>query len=114
VQVGAASTSSLALLPVAVTPRRDDVAERAAEQARKQQLASSQVALAQADQPVDREVTRIRTRASAAAQQASSQAQQTLRDLPSRQRGALQTYLSNGPSIQERLGVELAGIDVFA
>jgi hypothetical protein len=112
VQVGAASTTSIALLPVAVTPRRDDVAERAAEQTRKQ-LNSSQV-IGQSDQPLDREVTRIRTRASAAAQQANSQAQENLRDLPARQRGALQTYLSNGPSIQERLGVELAGIDVFA
>lgn len=112
-QISSASSSSIALLPVAVTPRRDDVVESAAEKARKQQLAANQVA-SQSDQPFDREVTRIRTRASAAAQQANSQTQESLRDLPARQRGALQSYLSNGPSIQERLGVELAGIDVFA
>lgn len=107
-QVGAASSSAIALLPVAVNPRRDDVADRSAEQSRKQYIAG------QAEQAPPRELTRIRTRASAAAQQTNSQAQQTLRDLPARQRSALQTYLSNGPSIQERLGVELAGIDVFA
>jgi hypothetical protein len=108
VQVGAASTSSIALLPVTVNPRRDDVAERSTEQSRKQLVTNP------TDQPSQREITRIRTRASAATQQANNQAQQTLRDLPARQRNALQTYLNNGPSIQERLGVELAGIDVFA
>lgn len=106
-QVGAASSSTTALLPIAVTPRRDDVADRSPTEQRKQ-LNST------AEQAPQREVTRIRTRASAAAQQANSQAQQTLQDLPARQRGALQSYLSNGPSVQERLGVELAGIDVFA
>jgi hypothetical protein len=107
VQVGDDSTSTV-LLPLAIAPRRDDVGDRSTAEQRKPQAAGS------IDQTTQREVTRIRTRASAAAQQASSQAQQTLRDLPERQRNALQSYLSNGPSIQERLGVELAGIDVFA
>jgi hypothetical protein len=107
VQVGAASTSTV-LLPVAIAPRRDDVADRSTPEQRKPQTLST------IDPVEQREVTRIRTRASAAAQQAASRAQETLRDLPERQRGALQTYLSNGPSIQERLGIELAGIDVFA
>jgi len=31
-----------------------------------------------------------------------------------RKRAALQTYQSNGPSIEERLGVELVGVDTFA
>jgi len=108
VQVGAASSSTTALLPAAIAPRRDDVADRSTTEQRRQ-LANTEV-----DQAPQRETTRIRTRASAAAQQANNQAQETLRDLPARKRGALQTYLSNGPSIQERLGVELAGIDVFA
>lgn len=107
-QVGAASSSASTLLPIAINPRRDDVADRSAEQARKQLVAS------QAEQTPQREVTRIRTRASAATQQVNSRAQQLLQDLPARQRSALQTYLNNGPSIEERLGVELAGIDVFA
>lgn len=105
-QVGAASTSSIALLPAPVNPRREEVAERAVE--RVQPVAD------QAGQGNPRDVARARVRASAAAQQANNQAQQVLRDLPARQRSALQSYLNNGPSIQERLGVDLAGIDVYA
>ena len=105
-QVGAASTSSIALLPVPVN-RREDALERAAEQRR-------QVVVEPAEQAPQRETTRVRVRASAAAQQASNQAQEVLRDLPPRQRSALQSYLSNGPSMEERLGVDLAGIDVYA
>jgi hypothetical protein len=108
VQVGAALLPSTALLPIAINPRRDDVAERSTAQARRQ------LVIDQPAQPAQREVTRIRTRASVATHQANSQAQQTLRDLPARERSALQSYLSNGPSIQERLGVELAGIDTYA
>lgn len=33
--------------------------------------------------------------------------------LPPQVRGALQSYLSNGPSLGERYGVELAGVDLF-
>ena len=107
-QVGAASTSSIALLPVPVN-RREDVAERSAEQRR-------QLIVEQAEQtPEQREVVQARrVRASVEAQQASNQAQEVLRDVPPRQRSALQSYLNNGPSIEERLGVDLAGIDVYA
>lgn len=53
-----------------------------------------------------REVTRL-TRASAA------RAGDELAGLPPQIRGALQSYLSNGPSLSERYGVELAGVDIF-
>ncbi len=33
--------------------------------------------------------------------------------LSARSRMALHTYLSNGPSMAERLGVELAGVDIY-
>lgn len=105
-QVGAATTSSIALLPVPVN-RREDALERAAEQRR-------QVVVEPAEQAPQRETIQTRVRASAAAQQASNQAQEVLRDLPARQRSALQSYLNNGPSMEERLGVDLAGIDVYA
>jgi hypothetical protein len=107
VQVGAASTSSIALLPVPVNSRRDDVAERSAAQS--QQVAE----VGSRQSQLQGEVTRIRVRPSAEAQQASEQAQSVLRDLPPRQRSAVQSYLDNGPTIQERLGVELAGIDEY-
>lgn len=106
-QVGAASTSSIALLPVPVNNRRDDVAERSAAQSQQVAEVSSRQGQQQG------EVTRIRVRPSAETRQASEQAQSVLRDLPPRQRSALQSYLDNGPTIQERLGVELAGIDEY-
>lgn len=56
----------------------------------------------------EREVTRIRSRVSSAREaQDFSQS-----NLPPRSRSALQSYLQNGPSLTERLGVELVGIDV--
>lgn len=111
-QVGAASTSSIALLPVPVNPRRDDAAERSVEQ-RRQQIQALE-APGQKQGSVAPELIRSRVRAAAEVQQATYQAQEVLRDVPPRQRSALQSYLSNGPSIQERLGVDLAGIDVYA
>ena len=39
---------------------------------------------------------------------------QAIADLPHRNQQAIQTFADNGPSAEERLGVELAGIDVFA
>jgi len=66
------------------------------------------------EQPAGRgEITRLRPRASDAIQD-DSRFSDLLQNLPARSRNALQSYLSNGPSIQERLGVELAGVDVFA
>ncbi len=54
-----------------------------------------------------REVTRIaRTPVAAASDDA-------LAGLAPQVRGALQSYLSNGPSLSERYGVELAGVDIF-
>lgn len=110
-QVGAASTSSIALLPVPVNPRRDDSAERASEQRRQQVQALEAANQRQSAQP---DLIRRRVHAAAEVQQANNQAQEVLRDLPARQRSALQSYLANGPSIQERLGVDLVGIDVYA
>ena len=59
-----------------------------------------------------REVTRIRSRADGS-QTTSGQRTFANDNLPSRSRDALQSYLANGPSLSERLGVELAGIDVL-
>ncbi len=108
-QIGAASTSAVALLPVPVN-RREDALERAAGQRRQLVVEPAEQ---QSSQP-QRETTRVRVRASAEAQQASNQAQEVLRDLPPRQRNAMQSYLNNGPTMEERLGVDLAGIDVYA
>ena len=54
-----------------------------------------------------REVTRIARSPVAAA------AEEELAGLAPHVRGALQSYLSNGPSLSERYGVELAGVDLF-
>ena len=40
--------------------------------------------------------------------------QQNLADLPHRNQQAIQTFVDNRPSVEEQLGVELAGIDTFA
>ena len=56
------------------------------------------------------EVTRVRSRAGNSGDFASTLSD---RSLPQRARDALQSYLANGPSLSERLGVELAGIDVL-
>ncbi len=53
-----------------------------------------------------REVTRI-------ARGPSAVADEGLSGLPPQVRGALQSYLSNGPTLSERYGVELAGVDLF-
>ncbi len=62
------------------------------------------------DQAPRGDVTRIRRAVSAV-----GDALQNLsdRNLPQRSRDALQSYLANGPTLSERLGVELAGIDVL-
>jgi hypothetical protein len=103
VRIGA---SSVPALPVPVDYRREAIGERGARQ--------QQRTIATTDEPVvEREVTRIRSRASA--QQAGTERVQSFSDaLSQRTRSALQSYTSNGPSIEERLGVELAGIDVYA
>ncbi len=64
---------------------------------------------ASAERIPQRDVTRIRSRVAAGSEtQSFSQG-----DLPSHSRSALQSYRMNGPSLSERLGVELAGIDVL-
>jgi hypothetical protein len=42
------------------------------------------------------------------------QAQQSRQNLPLNTQRALQAFQQNSPSIEEQLGVELAGIDTFA
>lgn len=98
--------SSLPALPVPVGYRREDIAERPSRQ-------SGRAVEVTAEPVVEREVTRIRARA--AAHQAGTESQRSFTDVASpRARNALLSYTSNGPSIEERLGVELAGIDVYA
>ena len=98
--------SSVPALPVPVDYRREAIAERSARQ-QARNVATT------AEPVVEREVTRIRSRASA--QSAGTERVQSFSDALSRHtRSALQSYTSNGPSIAERLGVELAGIDVYA
>lgn len=100
------STSSLSI-PVGGAFRRDgafDSARPAAGRTERTERAD--------ESPARGEITRPRSRASGASALDGSFAD-SLQNLPSRSRNALQTYLSNGPSIQERLGVELAGVDVF-
>lgn len=97
--------SSLPALPVPVGYRREDIAERPSRQ-------SGQAVATTAEPVVEREVTRIR--AHAAAQQAGADRQSFTDAASQRTRNALLSYTSNGPSIEERLGVELAGIDVYA
>ncbi len=101
--------TSVPALPVPVNYRREDIAERPPRQP------AQTVATSSAEPTAEREVTRIRARASAATQKtASDRAQSFNESLPQRARSALQSYTSNGPTIEERLGVELAGIDVYA
>lgn len=97
------SSSYLPALPIATDYRRDD-SQRA------QRIAPA----AERSEPSQQgEITRIRTRA-AARTESVDQASPFAENVANRNRTALQTYQSNGPSIQERLGVELAGIDVYA
>ena len=39
---------------------------------------------------------------------------EALNEVPVQNRSAIGHYLQNGPSISEQLGVELAGVDIFA
>jgi hypothetical protein len=103
VRIGAPSVPAL---PVPVDYRREAIGERSARR-------SERAVATTAEPVVEREVTRIRSRASA--QQTGTERVQSFSDaLSQRTRSALQSYTSNGPSIEERLGVELAGIDVYA
>lgn len=96
--------SSVPALPVPVDYRREAIGERSARR-------SERAVATTAEPVVEREVTRSR----ASAQQAGTERVQSFSDaLSQRTRSALQSYTSNGPSIEERLGVELAGIDVYA
>lgn len=98
--------SPVPALPVPVDYRREAIGERSARQ-------PARTVATTAEPVVEREVTRIRARASA--QQTSTENSQSFSDaLPQRTRSALQSYTNNGPSIAERLGVDLAGIDVYA
>ncbi len=96
--------NSVSTLPAPVY-RRDELDERRYQQ-------RDQVSQQPPQQQATGEVTRIRTRASVAAQRAESQAPR-FDDLPARGRTALTAYSSNGPSIEERLGVELVGVDLY-
>jgi len=102
VQVG---SSYLPALPIATDYRRGGY-ERAPR---------AQPAGERTDQQTQQgEITRIRTRASAAAQSSEQRPAFIADNVSGRNRAALQTYQSNGPSIEERLGVELVGVDTFA
>ncbi len=90
------------MLPLATDYRRGDY-----ERAPRQQPVETPF-----EQP-QREVTRIRARATSEAQRADQRASFS-ESLSTQQRTALQAYQNNGPTIEERLGVELAGIDIYA
>lgn len=93
--------SSLPLLPTTVSDR----GYNSARSSRPAEVVEPTV-----EAPPSGEVTRIRR-----AVNAVGDALQNLsdRNLPQRSRDALQSYLANGPTLSERLGVELAGIDVL-
>jgi len=101
------SSTTLPALPSAAPRGRDGAVDSA------QPTTVKPVAGRGGESSAQGEVTRIRTRASAAARSAAAD-ESSLQNLPPRSRNAVQSYLSNGPSIEERLGVELAGVDVFA
>lgn len=100
--------STVSTLPAPIAYRRDGLDER------RQQSREQAVSQQQPQQQTTGEVTRIRTRASVAAQRADSQSPQFADNLPARSRNAVAAYSNNGPSIEERLGVELVGVDVYA
>lgn len=60
-------------------------------------------------EPPRSDVVRMRNRSALGA----SQPALADSNLSQRGRNALQSYLANGPTLSERLGVELAGIDVL-
>lgn len=108
VQISASTSSTL---PIPASYRRDGFADSAQQGADRTAVAQN----TRNDTSVQGEITRIRHRASVSAQRGDNgSSQQQLQDLPQRSRSAVQAYLNNGPSIQERLGVELAGVDVYA
>jgi hypothetical protein len=92
-------SSSLPLLPTTVSDRGYGTARSSR---------TSDVVDSIADSTSRGEVTRVRSRSAATADTASF----SDRNLSQRSRDALQSYLANGPTLTERLGVELAGIDV--
>ncbi len=101
--------NTVAALPAPASYRRDELDER-----RRQLSEQTAVTQRQSQQQTTGEVTRIRPRASVAAQSTDSQSPKFSDNLPSRVRNAVAAYSSNGPSIAERLGVELVGVDVYA
>ena len=100
--------NTLPTLPVPANYRRDELDER------RQQR--NQAAVTQQSQPQQAtgEVTRIRPRPISAAQSADNSLPKFSDNLPARARNAVAAYSSNGPSIEERLGVELVGVDLYA
>lgn len=99
--------NTVSTLPVPVAYRRDGMDER------RQQAREQTVSQQQPQQQATGEVTRIRTRASVAAQRVDVQSSQFADNLPARGRNAVAAYSNNGPSIEERLGVELVGVDLY-
>lgn len=99
------NTSSLSILPSAGF-RRDGTVDTSPQRARP--------AAAREESPPRGAVARIRARAAALPADADFGTSDALQNLPARSRNALQSYLNNGPTMSERLGVDLAGVDVFA
>ena len=102
------SSSAFSTLPVPIN-RRDELSDRRQSERRQADVAAT-TSDAAATTTERGEVTRIRPRPSAAIQRADSQ---TPRNLPARGRDAVAAYSSNGPTIEERLGVELVGVDLY-
>jgi hypothetical protein len=90
--------SSPPSLPVAVDYRRERVGDAAG---------------GRVDEGVEVAPRRDATRIDVSRIRAERLATESLADLPARSRGAMSAYLSNGPTLSERYGVELAGIDLF-
>jgi len=102
-------SSTFSTLPVPVN-RRDELADRRQGDRRQPDVAAQTAASA-----TEREITRIRPRANPETQRADNGVS-AFADLLAngRSRAAILAYSSNGPSIEERLGVELVGVDVYA
>lgn len=94
--------SSLPLLPTSVSDRGYGVGSRA----RQNQPVQD------ATEQVSRAAPRARSQIIGGSGQGASEQTSADQNLSSRSLGALQSYRANGPSLSERLGVELAGIDV--
>lgn len=104
--------SNVSTLPVQIN-RRDELSDRRHNGRRESDAVA---AASQGGQAASQrgEVTRIRTRPSVAAQSADNSFSKFADNLPARARNAVAAYSSNGPSIVERLGVELVGVDTYA